>query len=51
MKDICEEPGCGRAAIVGLRGTWLCLAHFDKHLATMKAVLQKMKKAVNHATA
>jgi hypothetical protein len=41
VKDICEEPGCGRAAIIGLNGVWLCLVDFDKRLTAEKARRQE----------
>jgi len=50
VKEICEEPGCGRNALVGLHGVWLCLAHFEMRLKATKAMVLKIQEAMNATT-
>ncbi len=35
----CVAPSCQEEGVVGLNGAWLCLTHFDKRFAAMKARL------------
>ena len=37
---------CGKKAIVGLNGKWMCLECFDKAMASIGKTIRKIKKSI-----